>query len=73
MSLSILIDMNLSPDWVPFLGQHGISSVHWSHTGNVKADDAEIMEWARNNAMVILTHDLDFGTILAQTHAPVRV
>ena len=30
MSVKILIDMNLSPDWVPVLKRHGWSAVHWS-------------------------------------------
>jgi predicted nuclease of predicted toxin-antitoxin system len=27
------------------------------------------MEWARDNEYVIFTHDLDFGALLAVTHA----
>ena len=27
------------------------------------------MAWARTNNYVVFTHDLDFGTILAMTHA----
>jgi hypothetical protein len=30
MSVNILVDMNLSPDWVPVLQRHGWSAVHWS-------------------------------------------
>lgn len=30
--------------------------------------DVEIMDHARTNDYVVLTHDLDFGTILASTH-----
>lgn len=26
------------------------------------------MEWARHNGYVVLTHDLDFGTLLALSH-----
>lgn len=33
MSVSILIDMNLSPDWCNVFSQHGWSSVHWSTMG----------------------------------------
>lgn len=69
MNFSILVDMNLSPDWVPFLQLHGHTAVHWATVGDIRALDPEIMEWARNNGHIILTHDLDFGTILAQTHA----
>jgi predicted nuclease of predicted toxin-antitoxin system len=69
VSLAILVDMNLSPDWVPFLQQHGYAAVHWSTVGDVRALDPEVMQWARDNGRVVLTHDLDFGTILALTHA----
>jgi len=30
MTIKILIDMNLSPDWVQVLQKHGWSAVHWS-------------------------------------------
>jgi predicted nuclease of predicted toxin-antitoxin system len=67
MSLSILIDMNLSPDWVAFLGKHGWSAVHWSKVGDPRASDREIMDWALANGCLVFTHDLDFGMILALT------
>jgi predicted nuclease of predicted toxin-antitoxin system len=67
MSVSILLDMNLSPDWVAFLGQHGWSAVHWSTVGDPRATDREIMDWALANGFAVLTHDLDFGMILALT------
>jgi len=69
MSVKILIDMNLSPDWAPVLERHGWSSVHWSAVGDPRASDQEIMEWASANGYVVFTHDLDFGTALALTHA----
>lgn len=37
--------------------------------GNPRAPDAEIMEWAVASHRVVFTHDLDFGTLLALTHA----
>jgi predicted nuclease of predicted toxin-antitoxin system len=69
MSLSLLIDMNLSPDWVNELSALGWSCVHWSSVGDPKAADREIMDWALANNHVVFTHDLDFGTLLALTHA----
>jgi predicted nuclease of predicted toxin-antitoxin system len=51
------------------LGQHGWNSVHWSTVGDVRAPDAEIMAWARHNRHIVFTHDLDFGTLLALSHA----
>lgn len=69
MILSILVDMNLSPDWVGYLRQLGYDCVHWSTVGDAKALDTEIMTWARSNGRTVMTHDLDFGSILALTHA----
>lgn len=69
MSIQILIDMNLSPDWVTELTSRGWASKHWSTVGSAGAHDAEIMQWARDNDHVVFTHDLDFGATLALTHA----
>ncbi len=69
MSVKILIDMNLSPDWIPLLKQHGWTAVHWSTFGDSTAPDSLVMGWASRNAHVVFTHDLDFGTALALTHA----
>ena len=69
MSIQILVDMNLSPDWVAELTAHGWLVVHWSTIGDPRATDREIMDWARSNGQVVFTHDLDFGTMLALTHA----
>mgnify|MGYP006969407034 CR=1 FL=1 len=69
MSIQIVIDMNLSPNWVDEFTKHGWASVHWSTVGDPRATDREIMDWARAKAHVVFTHDLDFGTMLALTHA----
>ena len=69
MSIQIVIDMNLSPDWVDALSKHGWTSVHWSAVGDPRPPDREIMDWARAHNHVVFTHDLDFGTMLALTHA----
>jgi predicted nuclease of predicted toxin-antitoxin system len=69
MTLRLLVDMNLSPDWVGELARHGYASVHWSAVGDPRAADTLIMEWARANDYAVFTHDLDFGTALALIHA----
>jgi predicted nuclease of predicted toxin-antitoxin system len=69
MSVQLVIDMNLTPEWVVELARHGWSAVHWGTVGDPRAEDAAIMEWARANCYVVFTHDLDFGTALALTHA----
>jgi predicted nuclease of predicted toxin-antitoxin system len=68
MSMKILIDMNLSPDWGPLLEDAGWSATHWSTVGDPKATDRTVMDWAEANGYVVFTHDLDFGMILALTH-----
>jgi predicted nuclease of predicted toxin-antitoxin system len=67
--MKILIDMNLSPDWTAAFTAANIESVHWSTVGDPQAEDIEIIEYARVNGYVVFTHDLDFGMILALTHA----
>ena len=69
MSIAILVDMNLSPDWIPLLLGHGWPAAHWSTIGDPRASDQEIMAWASSHKYVVLTHDLDFGTMLALSHA----
>jgi len=63
--MKLPVDMNLSPRWIEFLISAGTQAVHWSNVGRVDAPDAEIMAWAAKNDFVVLTHDLDFGAILA--------
>ena len=67
--MKIVIDMNLSPQWVQLLKDAGHEAVHWSEVGAPNAPDREIMVWARSNGYVVFTHDLDYGTILASTDA----
>ena len=66
--MTLVIDMNLSPDWAPLFLEHGFEAVHWSTIGASNADDIDIMQ-ARDNHAVVFTHDLDFGIILALTRA----
>jgi predicted nuclease of predicted toxin-antitoxin system len=63
--MKFLIDMNLSPLWVPFLAGEGFEAVHWSAVGEAGAADSEIIDFAAANAWVVFTHDLDFGMLLA--------
>lgn len=67
--MKFLIDMNLSPRWCSILRFEGWESVHWSDVGNGAAPDQEITEWALKDGCVVLTHDLDFGAMLAATQS----
>jgi predicted nuclease of predicted toxin-antitoxin system len=65
--MKLLVDMNLSPRWVDLFISAGLEAVHWATLGRRTASDAEIMSFARTHDYVVLTHDLDFGAILAAT------
>ncbi len=69
MSVRLVIDMNLSVEWVAELARQGWTAVHWSTIGDPRAPDSAIMAWARDNRHIVFTHDFDFGTMLALTHA----
>lgn len=67
MAFKIILDENLPPSWSTFLAQHGHEAVYWLSVGQAGADDTYIMTYARENGYLVLTRDLDFGTLLAQT------
>lgn len=67
--MKLLVDMNLSPRLVDLLSDAELEAIHWSTIGDPRASDLKIMEWARTEGYVIVTHDLDFGAILAATNA----
>ena len=67
--MKLLVDMNLAPQWTSALAAAGHQAWHWAEVGDLRATDAEIMAWARSHDAVVLTHDLDFTTILALTRA----
>ncbi len=69
MTVKLVVDMNLSPDWISLLESHGRSAVHLSRIGDPRASDATIMEWAVTHESVVFTHDLDFGALLALSRA----
>lgn len=67
--MKILVDMNLSPAWVPALNAAGHEAIHWTAVGKPNAPDRELFAWARMHEHIVFTHDLDFGAILAATKA----
>jgi predicted nuclease of predicted toxin-antitoxin system len=66
--MKLIVDMNLSPRWIGLLTDAGIEAAHWSTLGAKNAPDSEIMAYAKATDSVVLTHDLDFGAMLAATH-----
>ena len=68
--MNIIVDMNLSPAWVPILTGAGFNALHWSTVGDPSAEDGVILDWACKNVRVIFTNDLDFGALLAHSNSP---
>jgi predicted nuclease of predicted toxin-antitoxin system len=62
--VKIIVDVNLSPEWVTVLRDACYEAVHWSKVGPPNADDEEIVLRAERDEAIILTRDLDFGTYL---------
>lgn len=70
--MKFLLDMGLARSTASFLRRHGHDTVHLREQGLQRLDDVEIVRKARAEDRVILTHDLDFGRIIAlsQRHLP---
>ena len=68
--MKILLDINLTPKWRPFLEELGCEVKHWSEIGNTSAPDTELMAWAKSNGYLVFTNDLDYGALLHWTGAP---
>jgi predicted nuclease of predicted toxin-antitoxin system len=67
--VKIVVDMNLSPEWVPLFVREGFEACHWKDIGETDAPDVEIVHWAAHNNHVVLTQDLDFAQLLFMTRA----
>ncbi|MFH1147992.1 MAG: DUF5615 family PIN-like protein [Pseudomonadota bacterium] len=67
--MKFLADMGISPQTVAFLNRLGHSAVHMHDQGLAKMPDPEILDKARSEGYSLLTHDLDFGELLAASRA----
>jgi predicted nuclease of predicted toxin-antitoxin system len=65
--MKILLVMNLSTDWIEVLESASFEAIHWSSIGEATAPDRQFMDYARDRDLVVWTHDLDFGILLALT------
>ena len=63
----ILLDQGLSPQAAIALCEHGFDAVHVAEIGMSRAEDAEILQYARDDSRVCLTLDHDFHAHLATT------
>jgi len=66
--MKLLIDMNIPLKYSYLLIEKGIKSLRWSDVGAPDASDEEIMDYAREYDLIVITCDLDFSAILSATH-----
>lgn len=65
--MKVIVDMNLSTQWVLALAASGSEAQHWLSIGDIAALDDEIVAVARAEGAIVLTRDLDFSAIVAIT------
>lgn len=70
--MKFLLDMGLAASTANFLREQGHDAVHLRDQGLQRLPDPDIISKARDEARIILTHDLDFSRIIAlsRSHRP---
>jgi predicted nuclease of predicted toxin-antitoxin system len=63
--LKFLLDMGISPKTGTYLAELGYDTTHLIKEHMETASDSEILNKALHEKRIILTHDLDFGKLLA--------
>lgn len=67
--MRFLADMGISPTTVTFLKDLGYDALHLHEQGLGRLQDSDILDKAFQEGRVILTHDLDFGELIAASGA----
>jgi predicted nuclease of predicted toxin-antitoxin system len=65
MSLSVLLDQGLPRSTAEHLRQAGIDAVHTGEISMATADDASILQRARQEGRLVVTLDADFHRLMA--------
>jgi predicted nuclease of predicted toxin-antitoxin system len=63
--MKFLLNMNLPRELGKLLSAHGHASRHVGDLGMARASDAAIIVEAKTKQEIIVTHDLDYGNLLA--------
>jgi len=64
--MHFLLDNNLSPKLIELLSEINHQATHVYDIGLSKASDKEIFQYAKDNSMVIISADTDFGYLLSE-------
>ena len=65
VGVRFLADMGISPKVVAFLTELGHNAVHLHEQGLDRLPDSAVLRKARDETRILLTHDLDFGELVA--------
>ncbi len=63
--MKFLLNMNIPRSFGIKLMQNGCEYRHVGDIGMFQSDDIDIVQFAKENEEIIVTHDLDYGNILA--------
>jgi predicted nuclease of predicted toxin-antitoxin system len=63
--MKFLADMGISPRVVEELRKRGHDAAHLAEQGLARMSDGDILHKAERENYIVLTHDLDFGELLA--------
>jgi predicted nuclease of predicted toxin-antitoxin system len=67
--MKFLLDQNLSAAAAELLRASGTDVFHTREVGLATADDADILEWSREQGRILITHDADCHALLAMSGA----
>ena len=67
--MKFLLDMGISVSSARFLGLLGYDAIHLRDQGLQRLEDKQIIKKAAQEERIILTHDLDFGRLMALSHS----
>lgn len=67
--MRFLADMGISPQTVEFLREAGYDALHLHEQGLHRLADPAILAKSQQEQRVLLTHDLDFGELVAASGA----
>jgi predicted nuclease of predicted toxin-antitoxin system len=67
--MKFLVDVGISPRSTAFLRDLGYDAIHLHDEGLERLSDASILTKALAEGRIVLTHDLDFGELVAASKA----
>lgn len=63
--LKFIVDMDVSPLTVSQLKKYGWKIIRVNEIMDARTSDINILDYAKNHSLVVITHDLDFSELLA--------